>query len=104
MHGTGQGVRRCARAGLFALCVLATARAGAADVTIEGRLEVRGGPTDVESVLVDGERSSWTALEKPRAPGRVELRWSVTVDGGGSRAIEIPTCAGRGAITLDGVA
>jgi pimeloyl-ACP methyl ester carboxylesterase len=43
-------------------------------------------------------------LEAPRAPGVVELRWHLRVERlePGGRAIELPTCAGRGAVALDG--
>ena len=74
--------------------------AGAAEAALEAaRAAVRGG--EVAEVELDGERVAWGALERARAPGTAFLRWHVKGgDGGG--AVEVPTCAGRGAGALDG--
>ena len=56
--------------------------------------------TDVE---IDGEKTAWNAIELPRAPGNVELRWRVRIEPG-ENAIELPTCGGRAALAVDGVA
>ena len=65
---------------------------------------------DVVTVAPPGrvERVAWSDLGAPRAPGRYRLRWSVGAAGetggaGDAAAIEVPVCAGRGAVALDGV-
>ena len=69
-----------------------------------GGLEVRDAVRGraITEVEVGGEKTAWSALESPRAPGNVELRWRVQVTGG-ENAIELPTCAGRGQLAVDGV-
>jgi pimeloyl-ACP methyl ester carboxylesterase len=73
--------------------------AGATGEALQTRVGVRGG--ELDEVEVDRIPTPWSALEAPRAPGSVELRWHLQGEPGG-RAIELPTCAGRGAVTLDG--
>ena len=73
--------------------------ASATDQGVEAREGVRGG--DLGDVEVDGEPTAWSALEAPRAPGSVLLRWHIHGEPGG-RAVEVPVCAGRAAISLDG--
>jgi predicted esterase len=67
---------------------------------------------DVVTVAQPGrvEHVAWGDLAAPRAPGRYRLRWSVSdagdaggaSSGGVAAAIEVPVCAGRGAVALDG--
>jgi pimeloyl-ACP methyl ester carboxylesterase len=52
-------------------------------------------------VELGGKRTAWTTLEAAREPGSVELRWRVD-GGGGGLAAEVPVCAGRGVVALDG--
>jgi pimeloyl-ACP methyl ester carboxylesterase len=69
------------------------------DEGIEARQGIRGG--EIADVEIDGKPSAWSEIEAVRAPGGVELRWRL--DGGaGGRAVELPVCAGRGAVVLDG--
>jgi pimeloyl-ACP methyl ester carboxylesterase len=86
--------------GIAVAVVLPGARAGAAGAEVAARRGVRGG--EVGELEIDGVRAAWNALESPRAPGRVELRWRLQ-GGAGGLAAEIPTCAGRGSLALDGV-
>jgi pimeloyl-ACP methyl ester carboxylesterase len=69
---------------------------------LQGRRGVRG--TELTDVELAGESTPWRGLEAPRAPGIVELRWHLRVERleSGARAIELPTCAGRGTAALDG--
>lgn len=71
--------------------------------TLEVRPNLRAG-TPVTRVRVDAEEVEWSALEKPRAPGKVTIAWSVDRSVSDARAVEIPTCAGRGAVRVDGEA
>jgi pimeloyl-ACP methyl ester carboxylesterase len=66
----------------------------------EGASHVRGG--EVGSVEIDGTQVPWADLEQPRATGAVDLVWRVPAGPAGS-AFEVPVCAGRGKITVDGV-
>jgi pimeloyl-ACP methyl ester carboxylesterase len=54
----------------------------------------------VSKVEVNGEAQAWSVVEKTRAPGKVLLEWHVTA--GSGMALELPVCAGRGAVALDG--
>jgi pimeloyl-ACP methyl ester carboxylesterase len=95
---TGQRWGALASAILGALAASTNATAEPAD-GLHARPGVRG--DGVEVVELDGVDTPRGALESPRAPGSVMLRWRV--DGGhGGRVTEVPTCAGRGAIALDG--
>jgi pimeloyl-ACP methyl ester carboxylesterase len=67
---------------------------------LSARDGVRG--RELADVEIDGEKAPWSALEHARAPGNVELSWQVRVETG-ENAIEIPACAGRGPIAIDGV-
>jgi len=81
--------------------VSAGGHARAADASLAARDGVRGG--EISSVEIAGEAAAWEDLEKPRAPGPAELVWRVRADAPG-RSIELPVCAGRGRVLLDGTA
>ena len=102
MHTAGQRQRAssCGLA-LTLLVLLGWGGGGEArgDEGTFGRDGVRG--RDLSEVELDGEKTLWSALERPRAPGIVQLRWRVHVEPG-ETAIELPVCAGRGALSVDG--
>jgi pimeloyl-ACP methyl ester carboxylesterase len=102
VHATGQryGASTWAIAIAFTGLGVVGAREARADgATLDARDGVRG--REIAEVEVDREKKAWNALEAPRATGNVELRWRVHV-GQGENAIELPTCAGRGALAVDG--
>ncbi len=114
MHGTGQR-RWVWAAGIavslgtcFSVAVAPSARgagegAGRGEARLETRLDPRRGVrgSELTDVELNGEAAKWSNLEAPRAPGTVELRWHLHGEPGG-RAIELPPCAGRGSVALDG--
>jgi pimeloyl-ACP methyl ester carboxylesterase len=100
VHVAGQRRSGSAIGVTLGLALALSSSAAAAEEGLQPRFGVRGG--DLVDVEVDRVRAPWSALEAPRPPGTVELRWHLDGEPGG-RAIELPTCAGRGAITLDGV-
>ena len=89
---------------------LVVRQASAATATLEPRAHVRSG--DVASVEVRPvggrwQSSAWDDLERTSlAPGLYELRVRVDgrdiADGTGTTAIEVPWCAGRAHVVLDG--
>jgi pimeloyl-ACP methyl ester carboxylesterase len=83
--------------------VSAGGRARATEASIAPRDGVRGG--EITSVEIAGETVAWEDLEKPRAPGPVELVWRVRAEARAPGAsIELPVCAGRGRVLVDGAA
>ena len=104
MHTAGQRPR-ASSCGLLALVFLVLGWGGGEDARgDEAAFEVRDGVRgrDLGEVDLDGEKTLWSALERPRTPGIVELRWRVHVEPG-ENAIELPVCAGRGPPSVDGV-
>ncbi len=85
----------------IAVALTSAGRARAQGEALEERRGVNGG--ELADVELGKERVPFAALEAPREPGTVELRWRI--DGGdGGRVAEVPVCAGRGAIAIDGAA
>jgi pimeloyl-ACP methyl ester carboxylesterase len=76
-------------------------QARATGASLAARDGVRGG--EILSVEIAGQVTAWEDLEKPRAPGAVELVWRVRTDAAGE-SLEVPVCAGRGRVLLDGTA
>jgi pimeloyl-ACP methyl ester carboxylesterase len=98
VHAAGQ--RRWGWGALaIALAAGSESAAWGAGDGLEVRQGIRGG--ELGEVEVDGRIVRWGDLETPRAAGSVELRWRLQGENGG-RAVELPVCAGRGAIALDG--